>query len=71
MQTPCCVPCHCRDPLTGVYTGVFGPHGPELLLMERQCMDGEEWVTATKLTGDEVKSGWQSEKVEAREYVCV
>lgn len=34
-------------------------------------MDGEEWVTATKLTGDEVKSGWQSEKVEAREYVCV
>jgi hypothetical protein len=40
------------DPLTGLYLGAFGPHGPELLRLARETFEGEEWVTATKLTGD-------------------
>ena len=40
------------DPLAGLYIGSFGPHGPELLLMQRGLLDGEEAVLATKVTGD-------------------
>lgn len=40
------------DPLSGLYLGSFGPHGPELLRLDRTLVDGEEVVQATKLTGD-------------------
>lgn len=40
------------DPLSGLYLGSFGPHGPELLQLVRTMVDGEEMVQATKLTGD-------------------
>lgn len=40
------------DPLSGLFLGSFGPHGPELLQLERIMVDGEEMVQATKLTGD-------------------
>lgn len=41
------------DPFTGLYLGTFGPHGPELLRLERgRDEDGDECVTATKVTGD-------------------
>lgn len=36
---------------TGMYLGSFGPHGPELLHVERQMEGGQEYVVATKLTG--------------------
>lgn len=34
-----------------MYLGSFGPHGPELLHVERQMEGGQEYVVATKLTG--------------------
>ena len=40
------------DPLSGLYLGSFGPHGPELLNLTRTLVDGEEMVKALKLTGD-------------------
>jgi len=40
------------DVLSGIYLGTFGPHGPELLRVARKVVDGEEWVHATKITGD-------------------
>lgn len=40
------------DPLSGLYLGSFGPHGPELLQLGRKMIDGEEFVEALKLTGD-------------------
>lgn len=40
------------DPLSGLYLGSFGPHGPELLQLSRGIEDGEEVVNATKVTGD-------------------
>mmetsp|Transcript_37767 Transcript_37767/g.84208 ORF Transcript_37767/g.84208 Transcript_37767/m.84208 type:complete len:920 (+) Transcript_37767:152-2911(+) len=40
------------DPLSGLFVGSFGPHGPELLRLSRVMVDGEEMVTAVKLTGD-------------------
>jgi hypothetical protein len=36
----------------GLFIGSFGPHGPELLRLQRGLVDGEEAVLATKLTGD-------------------
>lgn len=40
------------DPFHGLYLGAFGPHGPELLYLNRdQDEDGSECVVATKLTG--------------------
>lgn len=32
------------DPLSGLYLGSFGPHGPELLRLDRTMVDGEEVV---------------------------
>lgn len=41
------------DPYSGLYLGTFGPHGPELLLLQRGVdEEGDECVTATKVTGD-------------------
>jgi len=41
------------DPLSGLFIGAFGPHGPEIVQVTRtNKKDGEEWVVATKLTGD-------------------
>lgn len=40
------------DPLTGIFVGAFGPHGPEILQVSRLTKDGVEWVEGVKLTGD-------------------
>lgn len=45
------------DPFSSLYTGAFGPHGPEVLQLARgRWVDGEagdeDCVTAVKLTGD-------------------
>lgn len=41
------------DAFSGLYLGAFGPHGPELLRLQRgRSEDGEELVIGTKLTGD-------------------
>lgn len=42
------------DPLSGLFIGAFGPHGPEIVQVNRtnNKQNGEEWVVATKLTGD-------------------
>ena len=41
------------DPLSGLFLGTFGPHGPELLHLERTLdVDGDPAIVATKLTGD-------------------
>lgn len=41
------------DPLTGLYLGAFGSHGPELLQLSRGTwQDGEEMVYGVKVTGD-------------------
>jgi len=40
------------DPFSGLFIGSFGPHGPELLQVQRTIFEGEEAVVATKLTGD-------------------
>ena len=41
------------DPLSGLFIGAFGPHGPEIVQVTRtNKQNGEEWVVATKLTGD-------------------
>ncbi|KFM22601.1 Protein EXECUTER 1, chloroplastic [Auxenochlorella protothecoides] len=40
------------DALAGVYLGQFGPHGPEVVQLARSRRDGDEWVHATKITGD-------------------
>lgn len=42
---------HGHLPPAGMYLGSFGPHGPELLHVERQMEGGQEYVVATKLTG--------------------
>lgn len=44
-----CAPVHRSS--AGMYLGSFGPHGPELLHVERQMEGGQEYVVATKLTG--------------------
>ncbi|CAL8470008.1 g9550 [Coccomyxa elongata] len=42
------------DPFTGLYLGTFGPHGPEVLQLQRSVTeDGEECVLGIKLTGDQ------------------
>lgn len=41
------------DPFNGVYLASYGEHGPELLRLYRETIDGEEVVTAQKLTGDD------------------
>jgi len=41
------------DPLSGMYLGAFGAHGPEVLSVGRGRMeDGSECVTGVKVTGD-------------------
>jgi hypothetical protein len=46
---PFCVPLL----LAGLYLGAFGPHGQELLQLQRQVdEDGDEEVVGIKLTGD-------------------
>eukprot|EP00884_Botryococcus_braunii_P009582 jgi/Botrbrau1/18625/Bobra.0367s0062.1 len=40
------------DPFSGYFVGAFGPHGHELLRLQRFMEDGEEIVVGTKLTGD-------------------
>lgn len=32
------------DPLSGIFVGSFGPHGHEVVQMQRVLIDGEEWV---------------------------
>lgn len=40
------------DVFQGIYIGSFGPHGPEVIQVERNLIDGKEWVYGVKLTGD-------------------
>jgi len=42
------------DPFNGMYLANYGTHGPELLRLYRESVDGEEHVIAKKLTG----AGW-------------
>ena len=39
------------DPFNGLYLASYGEHGPELLRVYRETVDGEELVLAQKLTG--------------------
>ncbi len=39
------------DPFNGMYLANYGTHGPELLRLYRESVDGEEHVIAKKLTG--------------------
>ena len=42
------------DPFSGLYVGTYGPHGPEVVQIQRgKCQEhGDECIYATKLTGD-------------------
>lgn len=40
------------DPFSGLFLATFGQHGPELVQVSRGVWDGEECVTAVKVTGD-------------------
>lgn len=46
------VPKVTTDIFQGIYIGSFGPHGPEVIQVERNLVDGKEWVYGVKLTGD-------------------
>lgn len=46
------VPKVTTDIFQGIYIGSFGPHGPEVIQVERNLIDGKEWVFGVKLTGD-------------------
>ena len=39
------------DPFNGMYLANYGSHGPELLRLYRESVDGEDLVIAKKLTG--------------------
>lgn len=55
------------DSMSGLFIASFGPHGPELLKLQRCMVDGEETVVATKLTGDaHVPTGVTSFKAKVR-----
>lgn len=41
------------DPFDGLYMASYGEHGPELLRLYRETVDGNDVVVAQKLTGDE------------------
>eukprot|EP00890_Picochlorum_soloecismus_P005066 jgi/Picsp_1/5560/NSC_02919-R1_protein executer chloroplastic-like len=46
------IPTVTTDIFQGIYIGSFGPHGPEVIQVERNLIDGKEWVYGVKLTGD-------------------